>query len=132
MSGQLIQDPIPWTAEEEAILIDHWEDPEIDFVGIAKLLPDIRTREAVQRRGREMGLGPKAQQPKSKKSKKDPRAWPDDMPKFEDHPLAAAPGSPARAALLGSRLKSLNQREIQSLTGSSLEGASPQGLLVDE
>jgi len=59
-------------------------------------------------------------------------ACPDGMPNLKDHPLATAQGSRARAALLGSRFKSISHSSETSLTGSSLDGASAHGLLDDE
>ena len=131
MSEHLIHDPDPWTAEEDDILIACWQDPNIDVADITELLPGFRTREAIQQRSHEIELGEKAQKQKRKRSRKNSTAWPDDMPNFEDHPRAAAPGSSTRAVLLGSRLKSL-QTEDSSLTGSTLQGASPEGLQIDE
>jgi hypothetical protein len=132
MSEQLIQDPNPWTTEEDAVLLSCWDDPDIDFVEIAKLIQGFRTRTAIQRRGYELGLGRKAQHEKPRKTKKKLEPWPEDMPKFEDHPHATESRSWTRAAMLGSRLKTKHQNEDASLTGSSLEGASPQGLKIED
>ncbi len=132
MSQRLSHDPVPWTPEEDIILVTCWPDPDIDCIAIAKLIPGPRTAGAVQHRGYKLGLGQKARHKKVKKPAKKLTAWPDDMPDFEDHPHAAAPGPRAKAARLGSRFKSFNQAAESSLTGSSLDEASLQGLLIDE
>lgn len=132
MSQRLIPDSAPWTAEDDAILIACWLDPKIDCVAIAKMMPDLRTVEAVQHRSQILGLGQKARHKKGRRQKKNSMAWPNDMPDFEDHPLASPSGSRARAALLGSRFKLFSHSSDTSLTGSSLEGASAHGLLSDE
>ena len=56
-----------------------------------------------------IGLGQKARHEKVKKPAKKSTTWPDDMPNFEDHPHAAAPGSWVKAVRLGSRIKPFSQ-----------------------
>ena len=124
MFKKSIKDSIPWTPEEDSILIECWLNPNIDCVAVAKQIPGNRTVEAILRRGGEIGLGRKAQHKRTKKSAKKSMAWPDDMPNFEDHPHATAPGSRAKAALLGSRFKTSSQVAVSSPTGSTLDGAS--------
>ncbi len=124
MSQQSIHDPVPWTPEEDAILIAYWPDPDIDYVAIAKLIPGNRTVGAIQLRGSKIGLGQKARHEKVKKPAKKSTTRPDDMPNFEDHPHAAAPGSLVKAVRLGSRIKPFSQEAKSSLTGSTLNGAS--------
>ncbi len=124
MSRRSIHDPAPWMPEEDAILAACWPDPDIDYGAIAKLIPEFRTVGAVIHRGCKIGLGPKARHKKAKISEKISATWPDNMPEFEDHPRAAAPGPRAKAARLGSRFKSFSQDAESSLTGSSLDGAS--------
>jgi len=124
MPQQPIHDPVPWTPEEDAVLIACWPDPDIDYVAIAKLIPGDRTAGEILHRGSKIGLGKKARHKKARKTAKKLMAWPADMPNFEDHPLAAAPGSRARAARLGSQVRSFNHDAEFSFTGSSLDGAS--------
>jgi hypothetical protein len=106
MSQQSIHNPIPWTPEDDDILIACWPDPDIDFAVMAKLIPGPRTVGAILHRGTKIGLGPKTLHKKAEKQEKKRVTWPDDMPNFEDHPHAAAPGPRVRAAVLGSRFKS--------------------------
>ena len=124
MSQQSIYDTVPWTPEEDAILAACWPDPDLDYVAIASLLDGKRTEGAILHRGCKIGLGPKAHHKKARKPGKKQMAWPADMPKFEDHPLAALPGSRARAARLGSRVKSVSRDAEMSYAGSSLNGAA--------
>jgi hypothetical protein len=124
MSRRSIHDPEPWTPEEDAILMASWPDPDMDFAAIAELIPRPRSEGAVKHRGYKIGLGKKTQRPKTKEPGNDSKAWPADMPAFEDHPKAVAPGSLAKAARLGSRFKSSSHDAEASRTGSSLDGAS--------
>jgi hypothetical protein len=124
MSQQSIHSPAPWAPEEDAILISCWADPDIDYAAIAKLLTGHRTAGAVLHRGMKIGLGQKARRKKSKKEANQRMAWPDDMPNFEDHPLAAPSGSLAKATRLGSRITAYGRAAEFSGTGSSLDGAS--------
>ena len=112
MSQQSIHNPVPWTPEEDAILIACWPDPDIDFAVMAKLIPGDRTVGAILHRGTKIGLGQKALHKLNKMAEKPAKkrvAWPDEMPNFEDHPHATAPGPRVRAALIGSRFKSFGQ-----------------------
>ena len=113
-----------WLPKEDAILVACWPDPDIDFVAIAKLIPGRRTVGAIRHRGCKIGLGRKARHKKVQKPGELLTAWPDDMPDFEDHPDAAAPGPRAKAVRLGSRFKSFSQNAETSHTGSSLDGAA--------
>lgn len=124
MSKKSIYDTAPWTPEEDAILVACWPDPDLDYVAIATLLMGKRTEGAILHRGSKIGLGPKARHKKARKPGKKQMAWPADMPKFEDHPLATLPRSRARAARLGSRVKSVSRDTEFSPTGSSLNGAA--------
>ena len=132
MSQRLIHDTAaPWTPEEDAILITCWQNPTIGFSAIAKMMTP-RSAEAIQLRGYELGLGEKAPEKKKRKPKVKLTAWPDDMPRFEDHPCARTAGPPAIAAKRASQFRLVSHGKEKSLTGSSLDGASPQGLLKDE
>jgi hypothetical protein len=124
MSQKSIYDTAPWTPEEDAVLISCWPDPDLDYVAIAALLVGKRTEGAILHRGSKIGLGPKARHKKARKPGKKQMAWPADMPKFEDHPRAALPGSRATAARIGSRVKSVSRDTEISLAGSSLNGAA--------
>lgn len=133
MSQRLIHDTAaPWTPEEDAVLITCWQDPNVDLAAIVKMITTSRSAEAIQLRGYELGLGEKAGGKKKRKPKIKLTAWPDDMPRFEDHPCARNGRSPARAAKRGSQFRLVSHGKEKSLTGSSLDGASPQGLLKDE
>ena len=124
MSRRSIHNPETWTPEEDAILVACWPDPDMDFAAIAELIPRSRSEAAVKHRGYKIGLGKKARQAKVEEPGNDSTAWPIDMPPFEDHTKAVAPGSLAKAARLGSRFKSFSQDAEASRTGSSLDGAS--------
>ena len=71
-----------------------------------------------------IGLGQKARPAEAEEPAKILTAWPDDMPAFEDHPDAAAPGPRARAVRLGSHFGSINKDAESSPGGSSLDGAA--------
>ena len=122
----------PWTSEEDAILKECWNNPELDFHAIAKKMPTLRTAETIQLRGYQLCLGEKARPKTKKRPSKKLTPWPADMPKFEDHPDARKSTSRARAAMQGSRYKLTSHSMETSLTGSSLEGASPEGLPTED
>lgn len=124
MSQPSIHDPLPWTPEEDAVLREHWANPDMDYTAISEVLPRQRTVGAIQHRGHKIGLGRKARHKKPRRSSKKLKAWPKDMPKFEDHPEASKPGSWSRAAVLGSRIRSASSGNDASYAGSTLAGAS--------
>jgi len=123
-SHRLNRDRVSWTAEDDAVLVASWPDPDLDFAAITKLVSGPRTAGAIKHRGYKIGLGPKAQRKRAKNPAEKLVAWPDDMPDFEDHPDAAASGPRSKAARLGSHFRSFTQDGESSLTGSSLDGAA--------
>ena len=124
MSQPSIHDPVPWTEEEDAVLAANWPNPDMDYTAISKLLPGHRTVGAIQHRGHKIGLGRKARHKKPRKSSRKHVPWPADMPKFEDHPKASAPGSWSKAAIRGARLRTSSVEMKSSYAGSTLAGAS--------
>jgi hypothetical protein len=132
MSPGSKHDKKPWTAEDDAVLVAAWSDPDLDFAAIAERLTRGCSAEAVKHRGYRMGLGRKARHKKVKKSAKDLMSERNRPPAFEDHPQAIAPGSRFKAARLGSRLGSVSRDAESSRTGSSLDGAAfhPSGRRV--
>jgi hypothetical protein len=104
--------------------MDCWPDPEIDFAGIAELLPGNHSAGAVKHRGYKIGLGRKARLNDPNDPAKNLTPWPDDMPDFDDHPHAAAPGSRTKAIRSGARFRSITKDAKSSPAGSSLEGGA--------
>ena len=132
MPEQSILEPVQWTSEEDAILAKYWPNPDMDYNDIAKRLPTHRSTGSIQHRGSKIGLGPKARHKKARKPSKKAMAWPKDMPRFEDHPLASGPGSRLKAARIGRRIEVASRGMEFSPTGSSLGGSSLHGALADD
>lgn len=113
-----------WTPEDDAVLAACWPDPDIDFAAIAGMVSGERTVGAVKHRGYRIGLGRKARRAEAAASARKLTAWPDDMPRFEDHPDAAAPGPLSQAVRQGLRYGSVRHDMAASPTGSTFDGAA--------
>ena len=98
-----VDDPAPWSPEEDAILTERWPDPDLGYPAIAKLLTIMpRTEGAIKHRGHKLGLGSKAKhRPPPTGPVSNPTPWPNDMPNFENHPGAPLPGPLANAEKWG-------------------------------